>query len=135
MSLNFIHNFQLEIHRVLSGNQDIRLSVDKIYLSMIQDGKYPFIFINILKIVDISKFDQPIYEVEFEISAFARDKNQGFLVNLADKITKVLNGNYGSFDGYIIAGIKSGEISFHPSQDLITTRLSLGYKALLKKDS
>jgi hypothetical protein len=134
MSLNFIHDFQMTLYNLLSGDEEIRLSVDRIYLSVVQDAKYPFLLINILKAEDMSKFSCAIYNIEFEISAFARDKNQGFLVAMADKITNKLGLSTNQFKDYIIAGMKLQEVTFHRGQDLITTKLTSNYKALIKKE-
>ncbi len=132
MSVNFIHDFHMTIYKLLSNDQDIRLSVDRIYISVVQDAKYPFLLINILKVENISRLGQDIYQVEFEISAFARDKNQGLLTLLAEKITNKLTANSCILQDYIVAGMKACNINFQRSADLITTRLTIDYKALLK---
>jgi len=132
--MNFIYDFQIKLHQLFSNDKEIRLTVDRIYLSIVQDAKYPFLLINILKIENMSKFNNPIYDIEFEICAFARDKNQGILVSLADKITNKLNSKTYILKDYIIAGMRAGNITFKPSIDLITTKLSVNYKALIKKD-
>ncbi|MDR0774304.1 MAG: hypothetical protein LBE72_03210 [Rickettsia sp.] len=61
MSVNFIHDFHMTIYKLLSNDQDIRLSVDRIYISVVQDAKYPFLLINILKVENISRLNQNIY--------------------------------------------------------------------------
>ncbi len=132
MSVNFIHDFHMTIYKLLSNDQDIRLSVDRIYISVVQDAKYPCLLINILKVENISRLDQNIYEVEFEISAFARDKNQGLLTLLAEKITNKLTANACILQDYIVASMKACNINFQRSSDLITTKLTIDYKALLK---
>ncbi|WP_417904753.1 Rpn family recombination-promoting nuclease/putative transposase [Candidatus Tisiphia endosymbiont of Micropterix aruncella] len=133
MSVNFIHDFHMTIYKLLSSDQDIRLSVDRIYISVVQDAKYPFLLINILKVENISRLDQNIYEVEFEISAFARDKNQGLLTLVAEKITNKLTANACILQDYIVASMKACNINFQRSSDLITTKLTIDYKALLKE--
>ncbi|XVN43251.1 MAG: hypothetical protein RCG15_02940 [Candidatus Rickettsia vulgarisii] len=132
MSRNFINDFQQTIYRLLSGDDEIRLSIDKIYLSVVQDAKYPFLLINILNIKNISQYIQDIYEINFEICVFARDKNSVILTSLADKITNKLI-TYSS-DRYNIASIKACNINFSRSADLITSKLTVNYKALLKSN-
>ncbi|WP_341754756.1 hypothetical protein [Candidatus Tisiphia endosymbiont of Dioctria rufipes] len=83
-----------------------------------------------MKVKNISRLDQNIYEVEFEISAFARDKNQGLLTLLAEKITNKLTANACILQDY--ASMKACNINFQRSSDLITTKLTIDYKALLK---
>ncbi|MCC8399482.1 MAG: hypothetical protein LN563_02775 [Rickettsia endosymbiont of Platyusa sonomae] len=134
MSVNFIHDFHMSIYNLLSREPDIRLSVDRIYISVVQDAKYPFLLVNILKVENISRLGQDIYQVEFEISAFARDKNQGLLTLLAEKITNKLTANSCILQDYIVAGMKACNINFQRSSDLITTKLTIDYKALLKEN-
>lgn len=134
MSFNFIHDFQLKIYEQLSTEQEIRLKVEGIYLSVVQDAAYPFLLINILKIHNLSKFTAAIYNIEFEICAFARDKNQGMLASLADKITSKITAESCNFGNYLIAGIKAKEINFQRSQDLITTKMSIYYSTLIKQE-
>lgn len=137
MSLNFIQDFQLLVYRLLSDDSDIRLSVDKIYLSVVQDAKYPFLLLNIVQIENISQFMQDIYAIDFEICGFARDKNRVLLTNLADKITNKLRvGPYiaSPTRDYSVASMKACNISFTGSLDLITTKLTINYKALLKSN-
>lgn len=134
MALDFIHNFQTHLYRTLCEDEQIRLSVDNIYLSVTQDAKYPFLLINIIKIKDLSQFTSKIYEVEFEICAFARDKSQKILAPLADKIVTKLTAENCKIIGYAVAGIKTGAINFQRGHDLLTTKLSINYVALIKKE-
>jgi hypothetical protein len=120
------------LYKLLSADRDIRLSVDKIYLSVIQDAKYPFILINILQIENLSKLAQDIYQLEFEISAFARDKNHGLLNILVDRITNILTSEACKLQNHVVAGLKLCNINFQRSSDLITNKLVINYQALLK---
>lgn len=134
MALDFIHNFQTHLYRTLCEDEKIRLSVDNVYLSITKDAKYPFLLINMIQIKDMSQFTNKIYEVEFEICAFARDKSQKILAPLADKIITKLTPETCKFIGYVVAGIKTGIINFQRGQDLLTTKLSINYVALIKKE-
>lgn len=133
MSFLFINDFKKYIYQLLASENFIHQTINHIYLSVTQDAAYPFILINIIKAEDISKFNYNIYNVEFEISVFARDKNQGILILIADKIIHVLKTGLNDFREYIIIGIKSSELIFQKSQDLITTKLSIPYQATLAK--
>jgi hypothetical protein len=134
MSFSFIHDFQMNLYRILASDKDISSKIDKIYLSVVQDAKYPFLLINMLQIDDISKFSQMIYSVTFEICIFARDKNHTISMMLADKITNKLSISHNYFKDYIVAGIKSQNITFARSQDLISSKLTIHYRVLLKKE-
>ncbi|WP_375327108.1 hypothetical protein [Candidatus Tisiphia endosymbiont of Nemotelus uliginosus] len=132
MSLNFIQDFQQLTYRLLSGDPNIRLQVDRIYLSVVQDAKYPFILINILKADNISTRRQDIYEIDLEICGFARDKNQAVLTLLADQITNKLVVSSYLPQHYSVASLKACNINFGRSLDLITGKMTINYKALLK---
>lgn len=134
MSFNFINNFQVQLHQLLAREEFINQTVNNIYLSVTQDAKYPFILINILKAEDVSRFHYNIYNIDFEICVFARDKNQKILTLLADKIINTIKIDLNSSIEYEILGIESAEIIFNKSQDLITTKLSIPYKATLFKE-
>ena len=131
--MNFIYDLQVKLHQLLSSDQEISREIERIYLSIVQDAKYPFLLINILKAEDTSKSIHPIYDVEFEICAFARDKNQGVLISLADKITDKLNLGAYQLQDYIIAGMRIVSVTFNSSQDLVTSKLTMHYKALIKR--
>ena len=53
MSLDFIHIFQLKILHTLETL--IREHVNQVYISVIEDGNYPFISINLVKLENYSR--------------------------------------------------------------------------------
>jgi hypothetical protein len=59
MSLDFIHTFQLKILNNLETL--VREHVNQVYISVIEDGNYPFISINLVKLENYSKALQFIY--------------------------------------------------------------------------
>jgi len=134
MSLIFIYNFQNQLYSILDGNHEIKNSIRKIYFGAVQDGRCPFLLINITKAEDLSRHLEFIYSVDFQISAFARDHNHQLLVKLADKIIKLLANSNVNFEGYSIAGIKAKDIEFSKARDLITNKLTINYSALIKKE-
>ncbi len=133
MSLQFINDFQKKIYEFLMQEKSVKNKVDKIYLSVPQDAKYPFLLINVIKSLDISKFHQQIYEIDFEINIFARARNYSSTTSIADEISHSLEKQIPHFNNYTIAGMKLIEVKFEQSKDLITNKLNLQYKALLKK--
>lgn len=134
MSLNFIYNFQLKIHQTLSENENLKLHIKEIYLSTIQDGAYPFILVNLLKIADKSKFAQTIYSVDFELCIFSRDKNKKNLLQISDLINGIIIPKNLAFGGYNIAGVKLNDLTFDEAKDLVHNKLTMHYKSMLKKE-
>jgi len=134
MSITFIHDFQNQLYSVLSGDKEIMDFVNKIYFGVVQDGKCPFLLINIVKAEDLSRHLESIYSVEFKISAYAKDHNYQLLVKLADQIVKILAEADSYFAGYVIAGIKANNLQFDKAKDLVLNKLTINYKALIKKE-
>jgi len=75
MPLTFIHDFQNQIYSALVNDQEIMPIVKKVYIGAIQDGASPFLLINIAKAEDFSAHNIASCEVEFQVSAYAKDQN------------------------------------------------------------
>lgn len=134
MSLNFIYNLQLKIHQMLTENEELKKHIKEIYLSTIQDGIYPFILVNLLKIDDKSKLAQVIYSVDFELCIFSRDKNKKHLLQISDLINGIIIPKNLAFGSYNIAGVKLNDLTFDEAKDLVHNKLTMSYKSLLKKE-
>ncbi|MFY9589576.1 hypothetical protein [Rickettsia endosymbiont of Halotydeus destructor] len=134
MYYNVIGDFQLSLYKLLANDIEIKQSVDQIYLSVMQDAKYPFLLINMLNIDNMANLKQNISRIEFEICIFANDKNRNISVSLADKIMNKIAVDSFELQNYILAGIKAGNMKFQNSKDLITTKLTINYQALLKQE-
>jgi len=134
MSLNFIYNFQLKIHQTLSECEKLKPTIKEIYLTTIQDGIYPFILINLLKIDDKSNVVQAIYSIDFEICIFSRDKNKKDLLQFSNLITEVITPKNLAFASYSVAGVKLNSLDFDEARDLVHNKLTMTYKSLLKKE-
>lgn len=133
MSLSFVHDFQNKIYSSLTLDSEIMNIVQKIYIGTIQDGKTPFLLINIVKADDLSIHKISLYSVEFQILAFAKDTNHGLLVTLSDLIIKNLANMNSLFDDYAVEGIKANNISFDKAKDLVLNRLVINYKSFIRR--
>ncbi|MGI4752999.1 MAG: hypothetical protein ACRYE8_04680 [Janthinobacterium lividum] len=125
---DFIYNFQLSLYKLLINDNDIKTKVNRIYFSIVQDAKYPFLLINILNVNDISTRVQNIMQLEFEICIFTNDKNRNMGLKLASEIEDKIK--YHSFEN--VAGIKANKIEFQASKDLVSNKLVMNYQTLLK---
>ena len=134
MSLTFIHDFQNRIYSALVNDQEIMSFVKKVYIGVIQDGISPFLLINITKIDDLSVHNIALYEVEFQVSAYAKDQNLQLLVKLSDLIVSNLSKINRLFGGYMIDGIKANNMQFEKAKDLVLNRLVINYKSFIKKE-
>lgn len=133
MSITFINDFQKQIYQILSDDAEISASVSKIYFGAVQDGKCPFLLISIQEAEELSLHVAQIYSVEFQISAYAKDHHHKLLTSLADRVVLVLNNTQILFDDFGVAGIKANKITFEKAKDLVLNKLSISYKALIRR--
>lgn len=133
MNFNFVRHFQTSVYNLLSSDTQIQQLVDQVYITIVQDARYPFLCIRIKKIENYSKFDQTIYNIEFEVCIFAKDSSHALITEIASLIITRLNKDALNVEGYTIAGLKNQEIRTTPSQDLVTHKLSIIYKTTIKE--
>ncbi len=132
MSLDFIHTFQLKILNNLETL--VREHVNQVYISVIEDGNYPFISINLVKLENYSKALQFIYLLEFEICIFSKDKNKKSLINISKLVEQRLLPDNLKIPSYIVAGIKLNQLVFSEARDLVHNKLTMLYKTMIKKE-
>ncbi|MBU6184367.1 MAG: hypothetical protein KGO98_03775 [Rickettsiales bacterium] len=132
MSLDFIHTFQLKILNNLETL--VREHVNQVYISVIEDGNYPFISINLVKLENYSKALQFIYLLEFEICIFSKDKNKKSLINISKLVEQLLLPDKLKIPNYIIAGVKLNQLVFSEARDLVHNKLTMLYKTMIKKE-
>lgn len=134
MSFAFINDFQNQIFKTLSTDNYISSTVNKIYFGAVQDGRCPFLLINVQQAQEISFHVNQIYSIEFEVLAYAKDHNHKLLLSLADRVIENLSDFKILFNGFRIAGMKANKISFEKAKDLVLNKLSISYKALVIKE-
>src|SRR3982750_2216838 len=88
MTISLVNEFQIGIYTKLLRDERINSQINQIYFALAQNAKYPFLLINILKIENLSRFGHYLYNVKFEICAYARDTVPTYLSKLADYITR-----------------------------------------------
>lgn len=132
MSLSFIHSFQDILYKHLTTNEIIKSLTSAVYLSIKQDAKQPFILINIARIINISNLTAKYYEMDFQISIFDHQKNQTSLTRIADEISNVLTSANLNNNSYSVISSNLAMSEIVKGQDLITTKLIMHYKALIK---
>lgn len=126
---DFIYNFQLSLYKLLINDNELKTKINKIYFSVVQDAKCPFLLVNILSVNNISTKMQNIIQVEFEICIFTNDKNRNTALAVAGKIDDKIKQHL--FEN--VAGIKANKIEFQTSKDLVNTKLVMNYQTLLKQ--
>ncbi|RYE05669.1 MAG: hypothetical protein EOP33_00110 [Rickettsiaceae bacterium] len=132
MFANFISDFKVQLYDLLSQDTSIYEKIDSIYLTPPQDAKYPFLLINILEVTNCSKFDWNMYDVEFAICIFSR-KSEQKIDALLDRITNIITPKNCQFGKYQVSALKVSCLTFDQSRDLISNKLSIKYKSLIKK--
>jgi len=132
MSLDFIYIFQLQILETLK--KLLGEHVNQIYISVAQDGNYPFILINFIKADNFSNPMQAVYLLEFEICIFSREQNKKSLLKIADLVAMLLSVNTLKIPRYTVAGIKLNDLFFDEARDLVHNKLTMSYKTIIKKE-
>lgn len=133
MSLTLINNFQNKIYNSLLTDQAIKAVVKKIYIGVTHDAKPPFLLIEITGVTNLSIHKAQIYDVEFEISLYAKDTNHNLLVKLADSITENISKLSNLFNDFTIDGIKANSVVFNRAKDLVLNKLSISYQASISR--
>lgn len=133
MALDFIYRFQLKIKEVLEGTL-VRDHVMQVCLSVTLEGNYPFILLNILKVENNSKGLLNIYLIEFEICIFSNERTRKTLINVSNLVEPLVVPERLAIAGYSIAGLKLNELFFSEAKDLLHNKLTMRYKAMIKKE-
>ena len=128
MSLKSIYLFQSKLYEKLSSVP----SLPRIYLSVQQDAKHPFILMNLLKAHNISEHDVYKYEIDFEICVFGRDKSQESILEIATNISAAIDTSIFNNENSRVLGIKVYDLEWIRGHDLMTMKLVISYKALLE---
>jgi hypothetical protein len=132
MSLDFIYTFQLQILETLK--KLVGEYVNQIYISVTQDGNYPFILINFIKADNYSNPMQAVYLLEFEICIFSREHNKKRLLNISDLVLSLLSADTLKIPRYNVAGLKLNDLFFDEARDLVHNKLTMSYKTIIKKE-
>lgn len=132
MSYKFIDQFLGHLYKIVKQIDAIKYgSVKEVYLNVNNREEFPCIYIITRSVEDKSRFNQNIYHIEFEISAYARQQGHQFLTNLAAEIKEVITEKNCSFDSYEIVGIANNLINFEQARDLVSNKLTMIYKAMI----
>ncbi|MDA9163403.1 hypothetical protein N9N97_00790 [Rickettsiaceae bacterium] len=67
MSFVFIYKFQNKLYTLLANDETISQLVNKIYIGAVQDGKAPFLLVDINEVENLSRSGNAIYQVKFQI--------------------------------------------------------------------
>ncbi len=131
MALRAVALFQRRIYEILRTDSYLKQNTVGVFFSIQQDGKYPFIWVNFLKLEDLSKYEVFNCELEFEICLFGRDKAQEQLLILADHVRALLAISEVRGADFNLIALKAFRLEWVRGQDLITTKLIMRYKVLL----
>ena len=72
------------------------------------------------------------YEVDFNIIVFTRDPNPLKLMLIGENISKIVVSDSFSSEDFNIINIKAGNFEISPGHDLITTKLVISYKMIIR---
>lgn len=131
MSLQSIGHFQKYIYEILKNNAQLCQNVQGIYLSVQQDAKYPFILINLLELKDVSKYSKKIYEIDYEIAIFSRERSQEPILKIADHVTDLMGLQSAGIAPANLISMKKNSMEWIRGSDGTSNKLVMKYKAML----
>ena len=132
MSVKLINDFRMKIYKLLSEDGELSNKLDRVYLFVVPDAKYPFISVNLINSEKTCVPRAIFYEVEFDISFFSRDKNKASADLITERVADLLNIKALRSVINNIVGINTISVTTNQSADFITNKTSIRYKALLK---
>lgn len=129
MSLNIVSNFLDNIFDALSTSVDIINLIPRVYLSPPQTPNYPFLLINLEKVIDQNQN----FAIEFDIYIFYREQPLQVGIELSDKIDNCLLKLKNHNSAFKTLGIKQQNITISRSEDTLTSKISIKYLSLIRK--
>ncbi|MEY3197363.1 MAG: hypothetical protein RLZZ59_734 [Pseudomonadota bacterium] len=131
MSLEIVGHFQKAIYEILVTDNELKKQVQSIYLTKPQDAKYPFVLVSILNLRDLSKFKKTIFEVEFEIDVFSRDKVSDNMLEISNRIAILLDSQtIGLADAYVVS-LKRHSLEWVSGKELGHNKIEIKYKSVI----
>jgi len=131
MSLQSIGHLQKAIYEMLKTDEQLTKMVAGIYLSVQQDAKYPFILVSLVLLKDMSKYSKKIYDVDFEISLFTRDRVQEPILKISDHISNLMESKpIGIVDVHVIS-MRKHSIEWVRGQDGMSSKIVMKYKGII----
>jgi len=131
MSLQSIGHFQKAIYEILKTDEKLNKMVSGIYLSVQQDAKYPFILVSLVSLQDVSKYSKKIYDIDFEIALFTRDRVQEPILKIADHISHLIESNSVGIAEANIISMRKNSIDWVRGQDGMSNKLVMKYKGII----
>ena len=131
MSLQSIGHFQKAIYEMLKTDEQLAKMVAGIYLSVQQDAKYPFVLVSLISLQDVSKYSKKIYDIDFEIALFTRDRMQEPILKIADHISHLMESKPIGIAEANVISMRKNSIEWVRGQDGMTNKLVMKYKGII----
>ena len=131
MSLQSIGHFQKAIYEMLKTDEQLTRLVMGVYLSVQQDAKYPFILVSLISLQDVSKYSKKIYDIDFEIALFTRDRVQEPILKIADHISHLMESQAIGIADANVVSMRKNAIEWVRGQDGLSSKLVIRYKGMV----
>lgn len=129
MSLNFITSFQQEIYKVINDSAEIKASISTIKLGPAFEAQPPAIVIGLRNISNLSTPLKKLYEVDFHIEIYMKNKNYTMLSNMANIVVNHIEKMKKSASTYTIISTRSQKIDFTTAKDLVIHKGTIIFKS------
>jgi hypothetical protein len=133
MTLKFINFIESKLLAYICSNKLLNdIGVNYIYSSAPQDNRYPFILLFFNKIINQSRHEHSIYELDILFHIFSDNKTQ--ILEISEIIYTLLRKNL-RMDPCEVVALHCREISHETAPDLISHKISLSYNMIISFDS
>ncbi|MDF2964991.1 MAG: hypothetical protein K0Q51_379 [Rickettsiaceae bacterium] len=130
--LDYIYKFKEMLYELIMQNEYLKTHTNGVFLNIQQDAKYPYILISDFKAKSISLHERNQYDAEFNITVFTRTPNPIELMKIGENIAKIVTRESFKSEYFNILNIKAGGFEISPGHDLITTKLVISYKMIIR---
>ncbi len=132
MGLAISVEFQQNFYRLLEEDRELKLLVGEVHQTVKQATKYPYILQRVTSAKLIQSNKPSLYEISGEINVYLRDKTFSHFRIIISRIEKIFYKHQEHLASYIFISGKINDAEFGYSQDMITTKINLGYMALIQ---
>ena len=132
MSLSAGLQFQQNLYKSLEKDMALRGMIDNVYQTVKSNAKYPYILQRVNSIKILQTNPPFIYEIIGEINVYSRDNTFSNFAKIISKVEEIFTLNNRILTSYVFISGKLQEAEFSASQDMLTTKIRLGYEVLIQ---
>lgn len=132
MSMNIIEEFQLQIHRILKDDDELKKLVKHIYFSLPKDAAYPFICLNYDAINKVMLHNIARLNIKFEALLFVKGFNPQVFNKIIEALKNALSSDQFKLNLSEVISIQNHDIEYQNASDFITHKITVKFTITLQ---